>query len=469
VDPDATADVVFRGRAVIDRGLVRAGIGVRDGEIVWVDPDDDDQRGRHSRSTAVSRARGEAQIVELAADEVLLPGLVDSHVHVNEPGRTTWEGFASATRAAAAGGITTLVDMPLNSIPPTISAEALTVKVDATEGQRFVDVGFWGGAVPSSLGHLAELHAQGVFGFKCFLLDSGVDEFAPLDPEQLDDAMREVAAFDGLLVVHAEDAATIDSAPHPRGTGYADYLRSRPPEAEDRAIAEVLELAGRHGTRVHILHLSNGASLPRLAAARAAGVRVTVETCPHYLTLSAEQVADGQTQFKCCPPIRDAANRERLWKGLADGVIDSVVSDHSPSTPDLKQLDTGDFAAAWGGVSSLQLGLSLIWTEASRRGVGLSDVVEWMAAGPTRVAGLGRKGSIAQGYAADLVVFAPDETFTVDASRLHHQHPLTPYEGRELRGVVRQTWLRGQQVARRGTVVDVPTGQLLFRGGATRV
>ena len=464
---DATADMVFRGRAVVGGEVVCAGVGVRDGTIVWVEPDAAEVDGE-SRSSAGTGARSEAGLVELGDDEVLLPGLVDTHVHVNEPGRTEWEGFASATRAAAAGGVTTIIDMPLNSLPPTVTPAALAAKQRATEGQRFVDVGFWGGAVPSSLGHLEALYDEGVFGFKCFLLDSGVAEFPPLDSVGLDAAMKEVASFDGLLIVHAEDASTIDGTPPPSGRAYAEFVRSRPPAAEDRAIAEVLERAAAHGTRVRILHLSNAGSLPRLAQARADGLPVTVETCPHYLTLAAEEVAAGQTQYKCCPPIRDGANQDLLWQGLADGVIDMVVSDHSPSTPELKHLGSGDFAKAWGGISSLQLGLPLVWSEARRRGFGLPDVLGWMAGRPARVARVRGKGEIAMGFAADLVVLAPDETFTVDAARLHHRHPVTPYAGRELAGVVRRTWLRGLQVASRDTVVGVPIGRLLTREGATR-
>ncbi len=321
--PAWPADRVFRGRCVLPDGERHAAVGVRDGVIAWVEPS-----GGDTRREVVSRARDESAVIDLANDEVLLPGLVDTHVHVNEPGRTDWEGFASATRAAAAGGVTTIIDMPLNSIPPTIDMEALATKRTVTEGQRFVDVGFWGGAVPSSLGTLETLYQQGVFGFKCFLLPSGVEEFPPLDRSGLDAAMREVAGFDGLLIVHAEDAATIEGAPAFAGRSYADFLRSRPPEAEDRAIAEVLELAAQHGTRVHVLHLSGAASLSRLAQARDAGVRVTVETCPHYLTLSAEGIEDGATEFKCCPPIRDAANQDGCGRGC--GTVLSTAS--SPTT-----------------------------------------------------------------------------------------------------------------------------------------
>jgi len=342
----------------------------------------------------------------------------------------------------------------------------LEIKQRATDGQRFVDVGFWGGVVPTSIGSLKPLQDKGVHGFKCFTLPSGVDEFPPLDHDQLDRAMIEVAAFDGLLIVHAENATTIDEAPRAAGRSYAAFVRSRPPAAEDTAIAEVLALAARHGTRIHILHLSNAGSLERLAQAKSDGLRVTVETCPHYLTLDAGHVPDGATAYKCCPPIRDAANQDRLWQGLADGTIDTVVSDHSPSTTDLKQLDTGDFGTAWGGVASLQLGLPIVWTAAAARGHGLVDVARWMSSRPAEIADVSGKGCIAVGGSADLVVLAPDATFEVDPARLHHKNPVTPYAGRMLRGVVRQTWLRGRRIASGVDVDEVPTGRLLRRGGA---
>ncbi|GAA0940492.1 allantoinase AllB [Pseudonocardia zijingensis] len=395
----------------------------------------------------------DAQDVVLADDEVLLPGLVDTHVHVNEPGRTEWEGFATATRAAAAGGVTTIVDMPLNSLPPTVDVAALQTKRAAADGQCAVDVGFWGGAIPGNAGELGKLHAEGVFGVKCFLLDSGVPEFPPLDVDGLRTALEAVAEFGGLLIAHAEDATAVRPA---AGRRYADFVASRPRAAEDGAIATLLRLARETGARVHVVHLSAASALPQLAAARAEGVPVSVETCPHYLALTAEEVPDGDTRFKCCPPVREAANRDALWAGLAGGVIDMVVSDHSPSPPELKHLDTGDFGTAWGGIASLQVGLPVVWTEARRRGHHLADVVEWMAHAPAARVGLQRKGRIAAGADADLVVFAPDAPYTV--GELHHRHPVTPYAGRELTGVVRQTWLRG-------TPVDgPPRGRLLRRG-----
>jgi allantoinase len=316
-----------------------------------------------------------------------------------------------------------------------------------------VDVGFWGGAVPGNAGELAKLHAEGVFGVKCFLLDSGVPEFPPLDVDGLKAALEAVAEYDGLLIAHAEDGAVVRPA---TGRRYADFVASRPPAAEDGAIATLLRLARETGARVHVVHLSAASALPQLAAARADGVPVSVETCPHYLTLTAEEVPDGDTRFKCCPPVRESGNRDALWQGLADGVIDMVVSDHSPSPPDLKHLDTGDFGTAWGGIASLQVGLPVVWTEARRRGHGLAQVVEWMAHAPAARVGLHRKGRIAAGSDADLVVFAADAPYTV--GELHHRHAVTPYAGRELTGVVRRTWLRG-------TPVDgMPRGRLLRRG-----
>jgi allantoinase len=397
--------------------------------------------------------------IDLAADEVLLPGLVDTHVHVNEPGRTEWEGFATATRAAAAGGVTTLVDMPLNSLPPTVDADALAVKRAAADGQCRVDVGFWGGAVPGNRAKLAELHAAGVFGFKCFLLPSGVEEFPPLGRTELTEVLRTVAELGALMVVHAEDPGLVVDA---RGQRYADFLASRPRAAEDTAISGLLELAADTGARVHVLHLSSADALPLIAKAKRAGVPITAETCPHYLTLTAEEVPDGDTRFKCCPPVREAGNQDGLWTGLAEGVIDLVVSDHSPCTAELKRLDTGDFGQAWGGIASLQLGLPLVWSAARRRGHRLADVVGWMAARPAALVGLAGKGRITAGADADLVVFAPDESFTVDARRLHHRNPVTPYAGRELTGVVRSTWLRGAPVEA-ADAAAAPRGRLLRR------
>ena len=441
-------DLVVRApRAVTAMGETGACIGVRAGRIAAVE-------------SLQSQLAGDAS-VDLAEDEVLLPGLVDTHVHVNEPGRTEWEGFETATRAAAAGGVTTILDMPLNSIPPTVDVAALDVKKKAAAGKCHVDVGFWGGAVPGNAGELRALHEAGVFGFKCFLLPSGVEEFPPLSPQELEDYLRVLRTFDGLMIVHAEDWDVVAHAPDPHGTQYVGFLRSRPRAAEDRAIARVIEAARRTGTRAHIVHLSSADAVPSLEAARRDGVPVTVETCPHYLSFDAESIGPGATQFKCAPPIREAENRERLWRALAAGVIDCIVSDHSPCPPELKRLDLGDFGLAWGGISSLQVGLSAVWRQARERGHTIGDVVRWMADQPARIAGLHRKGRLAVGYDADFCVFAPDEAFVVDPDRLYHRNPLTPYAGRPLAGLVRGTWLRGRPV----DSVE-PRGQFLIRGEA---
>ena len=422
-----SADLVVRSRsAQLPGGPAPAAVVVDGGRIVSVE-----------RYDADVPAASDVDLGELA----LLPGLVDTHVHVNEPGRTEWEGFATATRAAAAGGVTTVIDMPLNAIPPTVDVEALHTKRAAARGRVHVDVGFWGGAVPGNQSELAALHREGVFGFKCFTSPSGVEEFPPLPWSQLPAVMAELTRLDALLVVHAEDPDLLDE---PADGGYAGFLASRPTGAEDSAIRRLAELAAAHGTRTHVLHLSAATALPIVAEARAGGAGISAETCPHYLTLAAEDVPAGRTEFKCCPPIRERANAELLWQALAGGTIDCVVSDHSPCVPSLKD---GGFDTAWGGIASLQLGLPLVWTEARRRGHSLADVVRWMSAAPARLVGLhGRKGAIAQGQDADLVAFAPEERFTVDPAALAHRHPVTPYAGAELTGVVHRTWLRGRPV-----------------------
>jgi allantoinase len=442
-------DLVLRARrAVTAAGEVAAGIAVADGRIVAVEPYESSLRGQRT--------------VELDENVVLLPGLVDTHVHVNEPGRTEWEGFATATRAAAAGGITTIIDMPLNSVPATVDVPALEVKRKAAEGQCFVDVGFWGGAIPGNRDALRSLHDAGVFGFKCFLLDSGVPEFPHLGRAELEQYLGVVSSFGGLLLVHAEDGVAIDRAPAAHGHSYRDYLVSRPRTAENLAIAEVIEAAGRTGARAHIVHLSSADAVPMIRSAQRDGVRISAETCPHYLVFTAEEIPDGATQYKCCPPIREADNRDLLWRGLTEGVLDCIVSDHSPCTPDLKGLDTGDFGLAWGGIAGLQVGLPAVWTEARRRRYSLGDVVRWTAEGPARLAGLQRKGRIAVGYDADFCAFAPDDAFVVDAATLRQRNPLTPYAGRALTGVVGSTWLRGVEVL----ADEAPCGRLLIRGEA---
>ncbi|WP_084258641.1 allantoinase AllB [Microtetraspora malaysiensis] len=436
-------DLVVRSRRVVTpEGVRPLAVAVRDGKIAALLPHDSLE---HRREGA---ARETVDLGEVA----LLPGLVDTHVHVNEPGRTHWEGFASATRAAAAGGVTTVVDMPLNALPPTVSVAALEIKRQAAAGRCHVDVGFWGGAVPGNEGELEPLHRAGVFGVKCFLSPSGLDEFPALDRAGLREALRTLASFDGLMIVHAEDPALLTEPP---GPAYRDFLASRTAEAERRAVAQVVELAAETGARAHIVHVSSASCLDVLRAARRDGVRISAETCPHYLTLTAEEVSGPA--YKCCPPIREAANRDGLWRGLADGLLMGVVSDHSPSPPDLK---APGFAAAWGGISSLQLGLPVVWTSARERGHGLSEVARWMAEGPAALVGLPYKGAIRPGADADLVAFDPEGRFTVDAAALHHRHPVTPYDGRTLTGVVVRTWLRGRPAGG-----GAPRGRLLAREG----
>ncbi|MCX4756712.1 allantoinase AllB [Kitasatospora purpeofusca] len=435
--PISETEVIRSRRVVLPDGERPADVLVRAGKIERIAP--------HGTLPADGH-----RVTDLGGT-ALLPGLVDTHVHVNEPGRTEWEGFATATRAAAAGGVTTIVDMPLNSVPPTTTLAGLEAKRKTAEGQAWVDLGFWGGAVPDNLADLEPLHRAGVFGFKSFLAPSGVDEFPHLEAAGLEAALAEQARLGALAIIHAEDPAVLAAAPQQPGVHYRDFLASRPAGAETAAAARLLDAARRTGARVHVLHVSSAAVLPLLRQARADGVRVTAETCPHYLTLAAERIPDGGTAFKCCPPIRDEANRDALWEALVAGEFIAVVSDHSPSTPDLKLLPehggSGDFAAAWGGIASLQLGLPAVWTEARRRGRTLAEVVGWMSAGPARLVGLdGRKGAIAVGHDADLVAFDPDADFAVHAAELHHRNPVTPYAGRTLTGAVRTTWLRGRVV-----------------------
>ncbi|MGJ5831486.1 allantoinase AllB [Streptomyces ossamyceticus] len=440
------AELVLRStRVITPEGSRPAAVAVVDGRITAVLPYDAD---------LPSGVR-----LEDLGDDVLLPGLVDTHVHVNDPGRTHWEGFWTATRAAAAGGITTLVDMPLNSLPPTTTVDHLRTKREVAADKAHIDVGFWGGALPDNVKDLRPLHDAGVFGFKAFLSPSGVDEFPHLDQERLARSLAEIAGFGGLLIVHAEDPHHLDTAPRRGGPRYADFLASRPRDAEDSAIAALIDQARRLDARVHVLHLSSSDALPLIAAAKADGVRITVETCPHYLTLTAEEVPDGASEFKCCPPIRESANQDLLWRALADGTIDCVVTDHSPSTADLK---TDDFATAWGGISGLQLSLAAVWTAARGRGHTLEDVVRWMSTRTAALVGLDHKGAIEAGRDADFAVLAPDETFTVDPAALQHRNRVTAYAGRTLYGVVRSTWLRGERIVADGEFT-APKGRLLTR------
>lgn len=404
-----------------------------------------------------------------AGDAVVMAGLVDTHVHVDDPGRADWEGFESATRAAAAGGITTLVDMPLNSSPVTTTPGALEAKRAAAAGRCWVDYGMWGGLVPGNRGRLESMLAVGVLGFKCFLVDSGLEEFPPVSLDELSEGLELLGSLDAVLLVHAELPGPIAAAAagcglRERPTSYAAFLRSRPVEAEARAVAALVGLSEATGSAVHVVHVSAADTLEVLAGARNRGVRVTAETCPHYLTFAAEEVPDGATVFKCAPPIREEQHREALWRGLADGVLQLVASDHSPCPPDMKHLDSGSFARAWGGISSLQLSLPAVWTGARPRGHTVRDLANWMCEAPARLAGLwGRKGRIAPGYDADLVVWDPDAAFRVDPGELEHRHPMTPYEGRELFGRILTTVSKGNIIYVRDRGFGSPTGRWIGR------
>lgn len=395
-------------------------------------------------------------------DALVARALVDTHVHVNEPGRTAWEGFATATRAAAVGGIARLVDMPLNSDPVTTSLAAFEAKVQATTGKLWVDVGFWGGVVPGNHGELGPMVEAGIAGFKCFLCHSGIDDFPASDEPTLRRAMPILRDAGVPLLVHAELEADLQEAlasESPRS--YLRYLHSRPKSWEDRAIAQMIDLCRATGCPVHVVHLSSATALPMIRAAKAEGLPFTVETCPHYLCLVAEEVPDGATAYKCAPPIRESENREALWDGLADGTIDFVISDHSPCIPALKLPDEGNFLDAWGGIASLQLGLAAVWTEARRRGFGEVDVLRWLSCGPRRLVGLDPALPIRAGQPADLVAWRPEATWMVEGSKLEHRHPVTPYAGRTLSGRVAATWVGGHRVVEDGRVVGEPRGRAI--------
>jgi allantoinase len=411
-------------------GVAEAAIVVRDGRVAAVVP--------------LAEAPPAMRRVD-AGDLVVLPGLVDTHVHVNEPGRTEWEGFETATRAALAGGVTTIVDMPLNAIPATVNVAALEAKRAAAAGKCHCDVGFWGGVVPGNPSDLAALARAGALGFKAFLVPSGVDEFPCVSLDQLREAAEAIAPLGLPLLVHAEDPQAIETMARERPpvhrTQYRSWMQSR--QGEQVALMRMTALCRETRVRLHVVHVATGTRMAFASCPKHA-VPMTLETCPHYLTFAAEDIPDGATPFKCAPPIWTAAVRERLWQELGDGTIDLIATDHSPCPPALKRLETGDFFDAWGGIASLELGLAAVWTGAAVRGFGVGHVVRWMSAAPAALAGLeARKGAIAPGRDADLVLWDPDAAWTVRGAELRHRHPLTPYEGMTLRGRVRRTFLRG--------------------------
>jgi allantoinase len=441
--------IIRSSRVVLPDGIREASIHI-DGDKI-------------SRIGAWDDAIGELRDV---GELVVMPGNVDAHVHVNEPGRTEWEGYETATCAAAAGGVTTIVDMPLNSLPPTTTLANFEEKLAAAAGQCTVDVAFWGGVVPGNTAELAPMVERGVRGFKCFLIHSGVDEFPHVGEDELRVAMPEIARLDSVLLVHAEVAGPIDAAAAGlagRDTrAYETFLRSRPRAAENEAIEMMIRLCRETGCRVHIVHLSSGDACEMIRHEKRAGLPITAETCPHYLTFAAEEIADGATHFKCCPPVRERENRELLWQAIADGTVEMVVSDHSPCTPALKLQETGDFLAAWGGISALQFGLPVMWTNLRERGFDITDLTRLMSAAPAKLASLGdRKGKLAAGYDADIVAWDPDAAFTVRPELVYHRHKLTPYTGRRLFGEIAEVYVRGRQVFGNGAFAPESIGSLI--------
>ena len=416
-----------------------------------------------------------AEVID-AGEHLVLPGLVDSHVHINEPGRSEWEGFSTATQAAAAGGITTVVDMPLNSIPPTTTVAGLKAKQAAARGQVYVDVAFWGGLVAENQAELEGLIDAGVCGFKCFLIESGVPEFSHVTAAELLPALEIAGAGKRPVLAHAELAGPIQVAAEAAAQvtqssskmAYLTYLRSRPNAAEDEAIALMVGLATQTRAPVHIVHHASASSLAMLEAAKNEGVSISAETCPHYLHFAAEEIPNGATQFKCAPPIRERENRGRLWDGLTADIVDMVVSDHSPCVPSLKHLEDGDFMEAWGGVASLGLALPVMWTELSSHGYTPTDIARWLAERPAKLAGLTRKGRIRVGGDADLVIFDGSVSSTLDPSDLRFRNRVCPYLGESLQGRVERTILGGQTIFVReptgcGRIIGGPRGRLLSR------
>ena len=430
--------VLHSNRTIVDGEMKNVSIVVKNGKI---------------ESVEEGLAEHKGMLMIDVVDKVLMPGVTDPHVHINEPGRTEWEGFNTATKAAIAGGITTLVDMPLNSSPVTTTVKAFEEKLLAAESNLHTNVGFWGGLVPGNVSEVEGLIAKGVLGFKAFLTHSGIDEYPNVTEEDLRKVMPIIARHHLPLLVHCE--LTDNQIPVTQNhQSYREYLASRPRHWEDNAIALMIRLCEEFNCRIHIVHLSSSESIQQIVAAKAKGLPLTVETAQHYLYFNAEDIPNQHTAFKCAPPIREKSNNDLLWQALKDGIIDFVATDHSPAPPDIKELESGDFTKAWGGISSIQFALPILWTAAKQRGCSIVDVSKWLCTNPTRLAGTGNyKGKIAKGYDADFIVFDDLQSFIVSEDSIHHRHKITPYNGETLFGVVEQTYLAGNKVYDKGMFV----------------
>ncbi len=404
--------------------------------------------------------------IEDLGDLVVMPGLIDSHVHINEPGRTEWEGFETMTKAAIAGGITTLVDMPLNSSPVTISAKTFNDKLEATKGKLYCNCGFWGGIVPANAENLEELVDAGVLGIKAFLTHSGIDEFPNVTLADLKKGLTTLAKYQIPLLAHAEIDEMHEGIREfeKNPTNYKAYLNSRPKTWEDKAVHMMIDLCEEFKCPIHIVHLSSADSIPQIKEARYKGLSLTVETCPQYLYFCAEEIPNANTLFKCAPPIRERANNEKLWAALKDGTIDFVVTDHSPATPDLKKMESGNLNEAWGGIASIQFSLPVVWTAAQKHNFSLNEVASIMSKNVAKFIGLEKtKGQLKKGYEADIVVWDPQQRFTVNASDIHYRHKISPYVGEELQGVVKQTYVGGKKVFENGKFLSLPEGKIILR------
>ncbi len=435
-------------RVITPDGVKKAVVLIKDGKIEDIMPE---------------LSAADFPIVNIG-NKVLMPGIVDPHVHINEPGRTDWEGFDTATKAAIAGGITTLVDMPLNSSPVTTTAKAFDEKIKATRNQRHANCGFWGGIIPGNQKEIEPLIEKGVLGFKAFLIHSGIDEFPNVTEEDLRKAMPLIAKHDLPLLVHCEMSTEVGSRRSEVRAAYSDYLSSRPGKWEDDAISLMIRLCEEFQCRVHIVHLSSANSIEQVANAKQKGLPLTAETGQHYLYFTAEEINDGQTLLKCAPPIREKTNNEKLWQALKDGIIDFVATDHSPAPPEMKELSSGDFTKAWGGIASLQFALPVLWTAAKKHGCSLNDIARWLCENPAILPGLQyNKGKIAKGYDADFVVWDPERSFVVSENIIQHKHKITPYLDKELFGVTEQTWLAGEKLFDSGNFVQLNKGNIILR------